>query len=147
MCRSIGFCQFKLNWVHMQAACQLVITMVFAWNNFPSKQLINRRERVCHPGYGVTHLPRRRLLLTCLLRQAQLSDTARNFPFLFWHNVKFLSFLFQAGRLDSEKTDIRHEWEEEKTVGRTSGSQSEVVTNLLCWPKSSLTFFLTCLWP
>lgn len=37
MCRSIGFCQFKQNWVHKRAACQLVITMVFAWNNFPSK--------------------------------------------------------------------------------------------------------------
>ena len=44
ICRSIGFCQFKQNWVHKRAACQLVIALVFAWNNFPSKQLINSGE-------------------------------------------------------------------------------------------------------
>lgn len=138
MCRSIGFCQFKQNWVHKRAACQLVITMVFAWNNFLSKTAHQAAERVCHPGYGVTSLLHPRLLLTCLLRQAQLSDTARNFHSFFWHNVKFLSFIFKAGRFGSANADIRHVWEEDVETGgeKTSASRSKVATAVI--------FFLIC---
>lgn len=132
MCRSIGFCQFKQNWAHKRVACQLVITMLFAWNNFPSKTA-HQQQRVCHPGYGVTSLLHLCLLLTCLLRQAQLSDTARNFHSFFWHNVKFLSFIFKAGRFGSGKYWYKtcgwREWKLGKNICKSE--QSSYVENLM----------------
>lgn len=63
----------------MRAACQLIMTPLFVWNNFALNSS-SAAQRVCQREHRVTHLPRLRLLLARLLRQAQLSDTARNFP-------------------------------------------------------------------
>ena len=100
-----------VNWIlSVQAELDTQASGLPACNNdavcveqFPLQNSSSTAERVCHPGYGVTSLLHLRLLLTCLLRQAQLSDTARNFHSFFWHNVKFLSFIFKAGRFGSGK--------------------------------------------
>lgn len=79
--RSIGFCQFEPNWVHTHAsALPARNDDAVCVEQFRSKQLISDRERDCQRARRLTRLPCLRLLLARLLRQAQLSDTARNFP-------------------------------------------------------------------
>lgn len=74
-------------------------------------------ERVCQRAHRLTRLPHLCLLLARLLRQAQLSDTARNFHPPLQHNVKFLCFISQAVHLE-EKNKERDERLDEINWGR-----------------------------
>lgn len=69
----------RIGYTHMRAPCQLVMTTLFVWNNFALNSS-SATERDCQRARRLTRLPCLRLLLARLLRQAQLSDTARNFP-------------------------------------------------------------------
>lgn len=90
-------------------------------------------ERVCQRVQRLTRLPHLWLLLARLLRQAQLSDTARNFHPPLRHNVKFLCFISQAVHLE-EKNKERDEGGRRRSLDEINwGRKKNKMSQKLIW--------------